>query len=142
MQKNTVMLVEDNPDDAELLVRAFAKVRPSGRIVIATDGADALDRLLGGAPGNAGLPVLLILDLKLPKISGTEVLRRLRADPRTRLLPVVILTSSKEERDLVDCYSLGANSYIQKPVDFSRFTDVVRQIGEYWLVLNERVPHG
>jgi len=140
----TILLVEDNPDDVALTLRAFKKNNIANEIDVARDGAEALDRLLGGASGQDGgsrpLPSVVLLDLKLPKVEGLEVLRRLRADPRTRLLPVVILTSSKEEQDLVRGYALGANSYIRKPVDFNQFVDAVRQLGLYWLVLNEAPP--
>lgn len=139
-----ILLVEDNPDDEALTLRALKKNNIKNEVTIARDGVEALDYLFGSG-AHAGrdlslLPQIVLLDLKLPKVDGLEVLRRIRSDPRTRLLPVVILTSSKEEKDLIDGYSLGANSYIRKPVDFDQFTEAVRQLGLYWLVLNETPP--
>lgn len=134
-----VLLVEDNPDDVELTLRAFREVKLANEIDVVHDGIEALDYLLS-AGEDAALPTVILLDLKLPKVDGLEVLRRLRADDRTRLLPVVILTSSQEESDLIDSYALGANSYVRKPVDFNDFTEAVRQLGLYWLLLNERPP--
>lgn len=134
MNDKTLLLVEDNPDDVALTRRALGKNNISNEVVVAADGAEALELLLGE---KRVVPALVLLDLKLPKVDGLEVLRRLRADERTRLLPVVILTSSKEQVDLVSGYSLGANSYIRKPVDFAQFAEAVRQLGLYWLVLNE-----
>lgn len=138
---NVILLVEDNPDDEELTRLAFAESRIANELVVARDGQEALDYLFAaGKFSNRNIderPQLVLLDLKLPKIDGLEVLRRIRADERIQFLPVVILTSSKEERDLIEGYKLGANSYIQKPVDFSRFVDAVRQLELYWLVLNE-----
>ena len=144
MNGRTILLVEDNPDDEELTVRALKQNNVVNEIIVVTDGAEALDYMFGTGK-HAGrdvntLPEVVLLDLKLPKIDGLEVLRRLRADPRTRLQPVVILTSSKEEQDLVNGYKLGANSYIRKPVDFIQFSDAVRQLKMYWLVLNEKPP--
>ncbi len=144
MDKRIIMLVEDNPDDVDLTLRALKKGNILNEIVIARDGAEALDYLFG-AGAHAGrdlgvMPAVILLDLKLPKIEGLEVLRRLRADARTRLLPVVVLTSSREEQDLLNGYASGANSYIRKPVDFSRFVEAVRQLGMYWLLLNELPP--
>jgi two-component system response regulator len=144
MSHKTILLVEDNLDDEELTVRALKKSNLANNLAIARDGVEALDYLFGTG-AHAGrdtsvLPGLVMLDLKLPKIDGLEVLRRLRADERTRRLPVVVLTSSKEEQDLITSYNLGANSYIRKPVDFNQFTDAVRQLGMYWLVLNEMPP--
>ena len=144
MATNSILLVEDNPDDEALTLRAFRKNNVSNEVVVARDGVEALDYLFGtGIYANRDvtlLPQVVILDLKLPKIDGLEVLRRMRAAPQTKLLPVVILTSSKEERDLLDGYGLGANSYVRKPVDFAEFVDAVRQLGLYWLLLNERPP--
>ena len=141
MPTREILLIEDNPDDEELTLRALRKHNILNEIAVMRDGAAAIDYLLGGGAGAGhGLPQLVLLDLKLPKIDGLEVLRRIRADERTCLLPVVILTSSKEERDLVAGYSLGANSYVIKPVDFAQFSDAIRQLGLYWLVLNETPP--
>ncbi len=137
-----ILLVEDNPDDEALTRRALAKNNIQNEVIVAHDGVEALDALFGTGT-HAGRPIapeVTLLDLKLPKIDGLEVLRRIRADERTKLLPVVILTSSKEERDLVSGYGLGANSYIRKPVDFAQFVEAVRQLGLYWLVLNEPPP--
>ena len=139
-----ILLVEDNPDDEALTLRAFKKNNITNEVVVAHDGAEALDYLLGtgtyAGRDVSKLPELVILDLKLPKIGGLEVLGRLRATPHTSLLPVVILTSSNEERDLLEGYGLGANSYIRKPVDFSEFINAVQQLGLYWLLLNQRPP--
>ena len=144
MDTRTILLVEDNPDDEALTLRALKKNNISNQVVIARDGVEALDFVFGtGAyAGRAGpaMPSLILLDLKLPRIDGLEVLRRLRGDERTQLLPVVILTSSKEEQDLINGYKLGANSYIRKPVDFTQFVEAVRQLGLYWLLLNETPP--
>ena len=142
MASKVILLVEDNPDDEALTLRAFKKNNIGNDIVVARDGAEALDYLFGAGGGSTARvsPAIILLDLKLPKIDGLEVLRRLRSDERTRLLPVVILTSSKEEQDLLDGYRLGANSYIRKPVDFGQFVEAVRQLGLYWLVLNEAPP--
>ena len=144
MPTNYILLVEDNPDDEALTLRALKKNNILNEVVVARDGAEALDFLLGpredGHQGVSGMPQVVLLDLKLPKVDGREVLRRLRADQRTKLLPVVILTSSREQQDLINSYSLGANSYVRKPVDFTQFTEAVRQLGLYWLVLNERPP--
>lgn len=135
-----ILLVEDNPDDVELTLRALKKNNIVNEVVVAHDGAEALEILLAGGADGRRLPELVLLDLNLPKVDGIEVLRRVRADPATRLLPVVILTSSNEERDLVASYSLGANSFVRKPVDFAQFTDAVRHLGLYWLVLNIAAP--
>jgi two-component system, response regulator len=137
-----ILLVEDNPDDEALTRRALAKNNIQNEVLVAHDGVEALDLLFGTGPqaGRVISPAVTLLDLKLPKIDGLEVLRRIRANERTKLLPVVILTSSKEERDLITGYGLGANSYIRKPVDFAQFVEAVRQLGLYWLVLNEPPP--
>ncbi len=144
MASSAILLVEDNPDDEALTLRAFRKNNITNEVVVARDGPEALDYLFAtGAYANRDatvLPQIVILDLKLPKIDGLEVLRRLRASPQTKLLPVVILTSSNEERDRLEGYGLGANSYVRKPVDFAKFVDAVRQLGLYWLLLNERPP--
>jgi two-component system response regulator len=144
MVDKVILLVEDNPDDEKLTVRALKKNNIVNDVAIARDGVEALDYLFGtGAQAGrdtSALPALVLLDLKLPRLDGQEVLRRIRADERTRRLPVVILTTSKEEQDLVNGYNGGANSYIRKPVDFTQFTEVVRQLGLYWLVLNETPP--
>jgi two-component system response regulator len=134
-----ILLVEDNPDHVALTVRALKKNNIANDVVVASDGAEALDLLMGRGPrGDAAkLPSVVLLDLKLPKVDGLEVLRALRRDVRTRLLPVVILTSSDEERDVLQSYQLGANSYIRKPVDFTQFVEATKQLGLYWLVLNE-----
>jgi two-component system, response regulator len=140
----TILLVEDNPSDVALTQRALEKSRVANELVIAEDGQEALD-YLWAAGAYAGrdtseLPALMLLDLKLPKMPGLEVLRRVRADSRTRRLPVVILTTSREERDLAGGYDLGVNSYVSKPVDFTKFAAAVEQLGLYWLVLNETPP--
>lgn len=136
-----ILLVEDNPSDIDLTRRAIAKAGIFNDLVVAEDGEAAIDYLFGAAAQSGGaLPAVTLLDLKLPKISGLEVLRRIRADPRSRRLPVVILTSSKEEQDLAAGYDLGANSYIRKPVDFRQFAHYIEQIGLYWLELNELPP--
>lgn len=137
-----ILLVEDNPYDAELTLQALGDARIANGVQVARDGAEALDFLFctGGFSDRRieNRPKVVLLDLKLPKIDGLEVLRRMRADPRTRFIPVVMLTSSREENDLVASYDSGVNSYIVKPVDFSQFCDAVRQLGLYWLLLNER----
>lgn len=144
MRKKIILLVEDNPDDELLAIRALEKNNIMNEVVVARDGAEALDYLFGtGAYTGRDMsvmPQIILLDLKLPKIDGLEVLRRLRNNERTKLLPVVVLTSSREDRDLTECYSLGANSYIRKPVNFAQFTEAIRQLGLYWLVLNESPP--
>jgi two-component system response regulator len=144
MPDKIILLVEDNPDDEKLTIRALKKHNIANAVVIARDGVEALDYLFAtgayGGRDTAKMPALVLLDLKLPRLDGLEVLKRLRADPRTTRLPVVILTSSKEDQDLADSYELGANSYIRKPVDFDQFTEAVRQLGLYWLVLNETAP--
>ncbi len=144
MEKKIILLVEDNPDDELLAIRALKKNNIMNEVVVARDGTEALDYLFGtGAYSDRDTsvtPQVILLDLKLPKIDGLEVLRRLRNDERTKLLPVVVLTSSKEEKDLNESYRLGANSYIRKPVDFIQFTEAIKQLGLYWLVLNEAPP--
>ena len=139
-----ILLVEDNPDDEALTLRALKKNNIQNEVVVARDGVEALDYLFGigiHAGRNTRIqPQIILLDLKLPRIDGLEVLRQLRADPRTALLPVAILTTSNEERDILSSYQLGANSYIRKPVDFEQFMEAVRQLGLYWLVLNEPPP--
>ncbi len=144
MNDKIILLVEDNPDDVALRLRSLKKNNILNKVIVARDGAEALEYLLGTG-GYMGrdlsiMPAVILLDLKLPKIDGLDVLRRLRADERTKLLPVVILTSSKEEQDMINSYKFGANSYIRKPVDFSKFTEAIRNLGLYWLVLNEPPP--
>lgn len=145
MRKKTILLVEDNANDEFLTLRALKKYNVANDLVVRRDGAEALDYLFGtGADAGRDpneLPVVMLLDLKLPKVDGLEVLRRVRTDERTRILPVVILTSSNEERDVINGYKLGTNSYVQKPVDFTAFIDAVGQLGLYWLMLNEPAPH-
>ena len=144
MKSKTILLVEDNPDDVELPLRALRKHHIGNEVVVARDGVEALDWLFatGAFAGRdtSVRPVVVLLDLKLPKVDGLEVLRRVRAEDRTRLLPVVVLTSSSEEQDLVNSYSLGCNSYVRKPVDFVELAEAVRQLGIYWLLLNEPPP--
>jgi two-component system response regulator len=144
MSDTTILLVEDNPNDEALTLRALKKNNIQDRVVVARDGAEALDYLFATGPYQGRdpdeVPRVIFLDLKLPKVDGLEVLRRLRADTRTRLLPVVILTSSNEERDLLAGYGSGANSYIRKPVDFTQFSETVRDLGKYWLRHNEAPP--
>ena len=146
MHNKIILLVEDNPDDEMLTLRALSKSKILNKIVVARDGAEALDYLFGtGAHAGRDTslqPQLILLDLKLPKIDGLEVLKRLRADSRTALLPVTVLTTSNEERDVVTSYQLGVNSYVRKPVDFDSFIEAVRQLGLYWLVLNTAPPTG
>jgi two-component system response regulator len=144
MEDKIILLVEDNADDEKLTLRALKKNNIRNEVVVARDGAEALDYLFGtGAYAGRNLsvmPQVVLLDLKLPKLDGLEVLRRVRGDDRTKLLPVVILTSSNEEMDRINGYDLGANSYVRKPVDFNQFSDAARQLGLYWLVLNESAP--
>jgi two-component system response regulator len=146
MKNKIILLVEDNPDDELLTLRALKKSNILNEVVVARDGAEALDYLLGtGSYADRDMslmPQVVLLDLRLPKVEGLEVLRRLRDDERTKLLPIVILTSSDEEQDIVDSYKLGANSYIRKPVDFAHFSEAVQQLGLYWLVLNQGLPSG
>jgi two-component system response regulator len=144
MADKIILLVEDNPDDEALTVRALKKHNVVNKIVVARDGVEALDYLFGTG-AHAGrdmdvMPQVVLLDLKLPKLDGLEVLKRIRADPRTELLPVIILTSSKEEQDLINGYKRGANSYVRKPVDFEQFTKAIQQLKLYWLVVNEPPP--
>jgi two-component system response regulator len=144
MTDKPILLVEDNQDDELLTLRAFKKNNIFNEIVVAHDGVEALDYLFGTG-AHAGrdpddLPQLVLLDLNLPRIGGLEVLRRVREDPRTKLLPVVVLTSSKEEEDVVRSYSLGANSFVRKPVEFDQFTQAVKTLGLYWLLINEPAP--
>jgi two-component system response regulator len=144
MNEYSILLVEDNASDEELTLRALKKSNIANRVVVARDGAEALDFLFatGAYAGRSSqdVPQIILLDLNLPRIGGLEVLRRIRADDRTKLLPVVILTSSNEDKDLAQGYSSGANSYIVKPVDFRQFSEVVRQLGMYWLLINQRPP--
>lgn len=141
MRRKLILLVEDNPDDEALAIRALKKSNLANEIAVARDGVEALDFLFCKGshadrdPHDA--PVVVLLDLKLPKVDGLEVLKKVKTDERTRRLPVVIMTSSSEEQDIVNSYDLGANSYIRKPVDFNQFTEAVAQLGLYWLVLNE-----
>ena len=144
MRDKIILLVEDNPDDELLTLRALRKNNVLNEVVVARDGVEALDYLFGtgeyAARDTAVKPQLILLDLKLPKIDGLEVLKRLRADERTRLLPVVILTSSREQQDMLDGYGLGANSYVRKPVNFEQFVQAIEQLKLYWLILNEAPP--
>jgi two-component system response regulator len=144
MKNKVILLVEDNLDDLELTLRSLKKQNISNEVIAARDGVEALEYLFatGAYAGRDPkiMPTVILLDLKLPKVDGLEVLRRLRADERTKCLPVVVLTSSKEEQDLINSYSLGANSYVRKPVDFTKFSEAVRQLGLYWLLLNEPPP--
>lgn len=144
MNNRPILLVEDNPDDQALTLRAMKRNNIANEVIVVEDGAEALDFFFGadGCANNAQreLPAVVLLDLKLVTIDGIEVLRRIRADERTCLVPVVILTSSNEERDLIDSYKLGCNSYIRKPVDFNQFIDAAKQLGLYWLMLNQPPP--
>lgn len=146
MEHKMILLVEDNPDDEALTIRALKKNNIGNDLAVVRDGAEALEFLFcTGAYADRDRndkPQVILLDINLPKVDGLEVLRRIRADEDTRLLPVVILTSSKEEQDLIRGYSLGANSYVRKPVDFDEFVEAVRQLGLYWLILNEAPPKG
>ncbi len=143
-EKRAILLVEDNPDDVELTLRALKQYYVKNQINVVRDGAEALDYLFAtGAYADRDtttMPAVVILDLKLPKVDGLEVLQRMRGDKRTKLVPVVVLTSSNEEQDMVNSYKFGANSYIRKPVDFTRFVEAARQLGLYWLVINEPPP--
>ncbi len=144
MNQKAVLLVEDNPDDEELTLVALQENNIGNPVIVVRDGAEALEYLFGTGRYEGDktrcLPVVILLDLKLPKVSGLEVLRRLRDNEQTKFLPVVILTSSKEEQDRIQSYALGANSYVRKPVDFGQFIEAVKQLGLYWLVLNEPPP--
>ena len=142
MNPGKILLVEDNPDDVTLTLRALKSHNITNEVIVAQDGVQAIEFLFGthDRPAKAELPAVVLLDLKLPKINGMEVLQRIRAEDRTRLLPVVILTSSDEERDVIDGYSLGANSYVRKPVDFVEFTKAAQQLGLYWLLMNRTPP--
>ena len=146
MKTKTILLVEDNPSDIELTKRALTKAKIANELVVAEDGQEALDYLLGTGnfAGRDDLPrlAMILLDLKLPKVDGLEVLKRIRANARTKRLPVVILTSSQEQQDIIKGYDLGANSYIRKPVDFTQFAEAIKILGLYWLVLNEPPPLG
>jgi two-component system response regulator len=142
----TVLLVEDNPTDEKLTLRALKRGDVPVEVIVARDGAEALDYLFrtgrhAGTPAVAP-PTLILLDLKLPRVEGVEVLRRIRADPRTRLLPVVVLTASRENEDLEQCFALGANAYVRKPVDFGEFVEAARTLGLFWLIYNEPPPQG
>jgi two-component system response regulator len=141
LNKRLILLVEDNQDDEELTLRALKKAQIDSEVVVARDGSEALDYLLGAGEGAAGkleaMPALVLLDLKLPKLNGIDVLKRLRADARTRLLPVVVLTSSSEEEDILRSYESGANSYVRKPVEFTAFMNAVSQLGVYWTQSNQ-----
>ena len=144
MANKTILLVEDNLDDVELTLRALKKNNIRNEISVVSDGAEALDFLLGTGKYSdrdlSNMPTVILLDLKLPKVDGLEVLRQIRANERTKFLPVVILTSSKQEQDLLNGYSLGVNSYVRKPVDFNQFNEAVKNLGLYWLLLNEVPP--
>lgn len=145
MQSSLVLMVEDNPDDEALTLRALRKSNLDMQVDVVRDGVEALAYLFGGMEAGGRepgpLPQVMLLDLKLPKMTGLEILRRVRANARTRLMPVVVLTTSNEERDLIESYGLGANSYIRKPVDFGQFMETVRQLGIYWLTMNEIPPN-
>ena len=144
LNNKTILLVEDDPDDVELTIRAFKKSNIMKDVIVKRDGAEALDFFFGkdgvADKGDNSLPAVILLDLKLPKIDGLEVLKKLRADERTKLIPTVILTSSKEQSDVVSSYTFGCNSYVRKPVDFNHFAEAVKQMGLYWLILNEDPP--
>ena len=144
MSEVTILLVEDDPDDEVLTLRELRRQNVANRIIVARDGAEALEYLFGNGKYDGrdpnDFPTLMLLDLKLPKVDGLEVLRRVRADARTKAIPVVVLTSSDEQKDKIESYSLGANSYVRKPVDFDQFREAVRQLHLYWLLLNEPPP--
>jgi CheY-like chemotaxis protein len=144
MSDKTILLVEDNPDDEEFTLRSLHRANVTNEIVVARDGSEAIDYLFGQG-AHAGrdtsvTPAVVLLDLKLPKLGGIDVLRRIRADPATRFIPVVVLTSSSEEEDMLDSYESGANSYVRKPVAFAAFADAVAKLGAYWMLLNEPAP--
>jgi two-component system response regulator len=140
MNNKPILLVEDNPDDVTFTLRAFTQNNIGNEVVVASDGAQALQMLLPASGARALQPALVLLDIKLPKIDGLDVLRRIRADPRTESLPVVMLTTSNEETDIVSSYRLGANSFVRKPVAFSDFLNVAKMLGMYWLVVNQPAP--
>lgn len=140
MNAKTIMLVEDNPDDEALTLHAFEKNNITNKVIVMRNGADAVDYLIGPGASSRELPTVVLLDLKLPKIDGLEVLRRIREDERTKVLPVVILTSSKEQQDLITGYRFGCNAYVRKPVDFDEFLQAARQLGLFWLLLNSPPP--
>lgn len=144
MTDGTILLVEDDPDDEALMLRALKKSNITNTVDVVRDGVEALDYLSGAGAyagrGPAGSPAVVLLDLKLPRLDGLEVLRRLRADERRKLIPVVVLTSSTQEEDIINSYKMGANSYVRKPVDFNQFAEAVRQLGLYWLLINQRPP--
>jgi two-component system response regulator len=140
MDEKVILLIEDNPDDELLTLRALKNNQIKAQVKVARDGQEAIDYFFGNDADSNPAPAVVLLDLKLPKVSGLEVLKRIRSDPKTEMQPVVILTSSIEEQDLIQGYQLGANSYIRKPVDFGQFMEAVRQLGLYWLVMNELPP--
>jgi len=140
-QKKVILLVEDNPDDEALTIRALKKNNILNEVIVAKDGAEAVDMLFGSHEKAVHLPQLVLLDLNLPKLSGLEVLKQIRSNEKTQMLPVVVLTTSNEDRDRMESYKLGVNSYIRKPVDFKQFSDAILQVGLYWLVLNEGPPN-
>jgi two-component system, response regulator len=146
LENKTILLVEDNPRDVELTRRALQKSNITNGVTVAEDGVEALKYFFGedGKSGCTGedMPIVVLLDLKLPRVDGLEVLRRMRADAKTKLVPVVVLTSSNEEIDVVTSYNLGANSFVRKPVKFSEFAEAIRQLGLYWLILNQPAPNG
>jgi two-component system response regulator len=144
METKVILLVEDNPRDEALTLRALKKNNIANDVIVARDGVEALDHFFGDRAASGAstkvMPQLVLLDLKLPKVDGLEVLRRLRADERTKRLPIVVFTSSSEEEDMIKSYELGANSYVRKPVDFDQFLEATKQLGLYWLVLNQAAP--
>jgi two-component system response regulator len=140
MTNRGILLVEDNPDDQALTLRALQRNNIYNDVTVAQDGAEAIEHLFGNGDGHASVPGLILLDLNLPKVDGLEVLRRIRADRRTKLIPVVVLTSSKEQEDVLSSYRNGANAYVRKPVKFSDFVEAVKALGMFWLLLNETAP--